>query len=130
MRRTGHFNDGLIIILASMGKCSLSDWRVMEMAFITKETLPASMAWLLDGGVQVNTSGVSDSWYSAFMYLSASTVFLELMATLPCSSCSAPPNDHNMARMAMLVLSSCANPRPQGWPDLSRIFLAPARRSS
>src|SRR5436853_250020 len=36
------------------------------------------MAWLLDGGVQVKTSGVSDSWYRAFMYFNASIVCLEL----------------------------------------------------
>src|SRR2546429_5109151 len=49
MRRTGPFSAGLIMILLSIGRCSLSDWRVMEMAFATKETRPASMAWLLDG---------------------------------------------------------------------------------
>src|SRR6185437_2934277 len=99
-------------------------------AFDTYETFPASIAWLFDGGVQVNTSGVSASWYSAFMNFNASTVFLELMVTLPASSCSAPPNDHNRARMAMLVSSSCPNPSPQGLPILSLIILAPLRRSS
>src|SRR6185312_1137853 len=64
------------------------------------------------------------------MNLSASTVCLELMVTLPASSCSAPPKDHKRARMAMLVSSSCERPMPQGWPFLSLILLAPARRSS
>ena len=64
------------------------------------------------------------------MNFSASTVCLELMVTLPASSCSAPPKDHKRARMAMLVSSSCERPMPHGWPFLSLIFLAPARRSS
>src|ERR1700739_3264879 len=102
----------------------------MEMAFATYETRPASIAWLFDGGVQVKTSGVSDSWYRAFMYLSASIVCGELMVTFPTSSCSAPPKDHSKARMAMLVSSSCDSPKPHGCPLLSRIFLAPTRSSS
>src|ERR1700756_5638635 len=102
----------------------------MEMAFATYETRPASMAWLLDGGVQVKTSGVSDSWYRAFMYFNASIVFLELIVTFPASSCSAPPNDQSSARMAILLSSSCESPRPQGWPVASRIFLPPPRSSS
>jgi len=53
MRAIGPLAAWLIMILLSMGRCSLSDWRVMEMAFATKETRPASTAWLLDGGVQV-----------------------------------------------------------------------------
>src|ERR1700756_5066835 len=88
------------------------------------------MAWLLEGGVQVKTSGVSDSSKSAFMYFRASMVFLELMVTLPASSCSAPPNDHSRARMAMLVSSSCDNPRPHGLPNFSLMALAPLRKSS
>src|SRR6266566_421542 len=64
------------------------------------------------------------------MNFRASMVSLELMVTLPISSCSAPPKDQRRARMAMLVSSSWESPRPQGWPDLSRILLAPTRRSS
>src|SRR5581483_5037251 len=115
---------------ADMGLCSRSAWRVIEMAFITKDVFPASMARLLDDGSQVKTSGVSVSWNNAFMYFNASTVALELMVTLPCSSCSEPPNDHNKARIAMLVSNSCESPTPHGWPLLSLIFLAPFRRSS
>src|SRR5215813_1590264 len=100
------------------------------MAFCAYEILPASMARLFDDGSQVKTSGVSDSWKSAFMYFSASMVSLELMVTLPASSCSAPPYDQRRARSAMLVSSSCERPRPQGWPDLSRIAFEPLRRSS
>src|SRR5512143_4029102 len=113
-----------------MGECSRSDWRVTEMALATKDSLPASMPRLFDEGSQVNTSGVSDSWYRAFIYFKASMVALELMVTLPCSSCSDPPNDHNRARSAMLVSSSCDSPIPHGFPRLSLIFFAPVRKSS
>src|SRR5947208_8900413 len=64
------------------------------------------------------------------MNFRASMVCLELIVTLPASSCSAPPKDQSRARMAMLVSSSCPRPTPQGWPDLSRIFFAPLSRSS
>src|SRR6202043_2689811 len=57
-------------------------------------------------------------------------VSFELIVTLPASSCSAPPNDQRIARMAMLVCSSCASPTPQGCPLLSRIFFPPTRKSS
>ena len=40
------------------------------------------MAWLLEGGVQVKTSGVSVFWKSSFMNFRASMVCLELMVTL------------------------------------------------
>src|SRR6185437_351763 len=99
-------------------------------AFDTYETFPASIAWLFDGGVQVNTSGVSDSSYRAFMNFNASIVFLELMVTLPASSCSAPPNDHKRARIAMLVSNSCESPNPHGLPNFALISLAPLRKSS
>src|SRR5215467_6902895 len=90
------------------------------------------MAWLLEGGVQVNTSLVSVSWNKAFIYFRASIVFFDLMVTLPARSCSAPPKDHSKARMAMLVSSSWASPIPHGGPLLSalRIFRAPLSKSS
>src|SRR5512141_2074427 len=130
MRRTGPFGALQIMMWLEMGLCSRSAWRVTEMALATNDVLPASIARLFEDGSQVKTSDVSDSWNNAFMYLSASMVALELMVTLPCSSCSAPPNDHNRARIAMLVSSSCDSPSPHGLPRLSRIFFAPARRSS
>ena len=64
------------------------------------------------------------------MYFRASIVCFELIVTLPASSCSAPPKDQSRARIAMLVSSSCERPMPHGWPFVSRIFLAPLRRSS
>src|SRR6266568_5781896 len=130
MRRTGPFSALQIMILLEIGCFSRSACRVIEIAFITNEVLPASMARLLFDGSQVNTSAVSDSWYSAFMYFTASSDCLELSVTLPASSCSAPPNDQSSARIAMLLSSSCDRPMPQGCPDLSRIFLQPVRRSS
>src|SRR5215831_6601805 len=114
MRRTGPFSARLIMILLFSGFFSRSAWRVMEMALATYETWPPSIAWLLEGGVQVNTIGVSVSVYNALANFRASIVFFELMVTLPASSCSAPPKDHNSARSAILVSSSWENPRPQG----------------
>src|SRR5579864_6916743 len=114
MRRTGPFGVWQIMMWLEMGECSRSAWRVIEIAFATYDVFPASMARLLEEGSHVNTSGVSDSWKRAFTYFKASTVCLELIVTLPCSSCSDPPKDQRMARMAMLVSSSCASPNPQG----------------
>src|SRR6185503_1282789 len=130
IRRVGPLSALQIPILPEIGFLSFSAVRVTEIAFCTNDTWPASIARLFDDGSQVNTSAVCDSLYSALANLSASTVCLELMTTLPASSCSAPPNDHSSARSAMLVSSSCENPRPHGWPFFSRIFLAPTRRSS
>src|SRR5262249_49837943 len=118
------------MMFLSIGSFSRSAWRVMEMAFATYETLPASIAWLLEGGGHVHTSAVSDSSYSAFMNFTASSVFLELMVMLPASSCAAPQKDHSNALMAMLVSSSWLSPSPHGLPNLSLIALAPLRRSS
>src|SRR5262249_5090995 len=130
IRRTGPLSARKVMVLVEIGSFSRSACRVIEIAFITNEVLPASIARLFDAGSQVNTSGVSDSWNSAFMNLSDSIVALELRVTLPASSCSAPPNDHSSARIAMLVSSCCDRPIPHGLPALSRIFLQPARRSS
>src|SRR5690349_3639134 len=130
IRRAGPLSALQMPILLEIGFLSFSAVRVTEIAFWTNETWPASIARLFDDGSQVKTSAVSDSENSALVYFSASIVSLELMTTLPSASCSAPPNDHSSARSAMLVSSSCDRPSPHGWPFLSRIFLAPLRRSS
>src|ERR1051325_7151990 len=93
MRRTGPLSALHRPIFDDSGFLSCSAVRVTEMAFCTNDTWPASMARLFDDGSQVKTSDVCDSVCSAFMYFSASMVSLELMVTLPLSSCSAPPND-------------------------------------
>src|SRR6266851_2325197 len=47
MRRTGPFRARETMILLSMGRCSRSAWREMEMAFATYETQAARMAGLV-----------------------------------------------------------------------------------
>src|SRR5262249_53689526 len=124
------FNAGVSQILADISGLSFSAVRVTEMALLTKESFPAMMPRLLEDGSHVKTSGVMVSLKSERMYLTASMVGLELLATLPSSVCSAPPNDQRSLRSAMFESSSWERPTPTGLPNWSLIFFPPTRRSS
>src|SRR5215207_905688 len=89
----GPRGHGFILIRRDSCWPSRSALREMLIAFKAQETLPASKARSLEYGFQLKTSGVPDSWWSAFTYLSASTVPFELIVTLPRASCTDAPND-------------------------------------
>src|SRR5207253_2673201 len=102
MRRTGPFKAGVNPIFFDISECSRSAVRVTEIALQMNDALPARIIRLLEEGSHVKTSGVIASLYRARTYFRASIVSFELIATLPASSCSAPPNDQRTARRAML----------------------------
>jgi len=61
MRATGPFKAGRSWIALDISGLSFSAVRVTEMAFWTKESLPARMPRLFDDGSHVKTSAVSVS---------------------------------------------------------------------
>ena len=58
VRPAGPRGGGAIAIFEPMGSRSFSAERVMEMAFITNDDCPASIARLFEDGSQASTAGV------------------------------------------------------------------------
>ena len=58
MRPAGPRGGRAMAIFEAMGSRSFSAERVMEMAFITSDDCPASIARLLEDGSQARTAGV------------------------------------------------------------------------
>src|ERR1043165_1897604 len=119
MARTGPRSAGRSWIFFDISGLSFSAEGGPERASATYESFPARMPRLFDDGSHEKTSAVMHCLYSSRTYFTASTVCFELSDGLPCASCSEPPNDQRIERMAMFVSSSCESPMPTGLRGLS-----------